>query len=228
MDSRWKAMWTIGLIVILLSASYLYQTIRLQRNHLQETINLEKNIHEILSKNTTRQTLGSYRRRLESFSRLRTDIITAFANRDREKLYRLCLPYYETLRNENDAFYVFHFYLPDNTSFLRMHLPGTYGDDLSSIRPIVKQTNETHEQQSGFEVGIMGLFYRVTQPVFQDNKYIGVVEFGLKIDQLLKPLHRKSHDNIAVLLDRKHYQKAFMVKDQQRISCGPYVLLLRE
>jgi len=225
MDSRWKAICTVGLIVVCLSAFHLYQTITLQRNHLQETINVEKNLHHILTENTTKQTLDSYRRRIETFSRVRKDIIAAFASRDRDKLYTLCRPYYETLKQENDAFYIFHFYLPDNSSFLRMHLPDRHGDDLTSIRPIVKKVNETHGQQSGFEVGILGLFYRVTQPLFLENEYIGVVEFGLKVDQLLKPLHRGSSDNIAVLINRDHYQKAFMVKDENQVSCGPYILL---
>ncbi|MBU0908381.1 MAG: PAS domain S-box protein, partial [Proteobacteria bacterium] len=85
--------------------------------------------------------------------------------------------------------------------------------------------NETHRQQSGFEVGILGLFYRVTQPLFLDNEYIGVVEFGLKVDQLLKPLHKGSSDNIAVLINREHYSKAVLVNDETYKSCGPYVLL---
>jgi|GEM_PF-1654872 len=225
MDSRWKAMCTVGVIVVCLSAFHLYQTITLQRNHLQETINLEKNLHKILTENTTKQSLDSYRRKIENFSRTRSEIIAAFASRDREKLYNLCRPYYETLRQENDAFYIFHFYLPDNRSFLRLHLPDTHGDDLSHIRPIVKEVNETHGQQSGFEVGVLGLFYRVTQPLFWDNQYIGVVEFGLKVDQLLKPLHKGSSDHIAVLINQEHYQKAFMLQGEKRVSCGPYVLL---
>lgn len=45
-----------------------------------------------------------------------------------------------------------HFHLPPATSFLRVHQPGKYGDDLSDIRQIIVDSNRMQEPLSGFEI----------------------------------------------------------------------------
>ncbi|MBI4792298.1 MAG: PAS domain S-box protein [Deltaproteobacteria bacterium] len=225
MDSRWQAICTVGIIVVFLSAFHLYQTITLQRNNLRETIALEQNLHDMLARNITEQTLASYLRRIETFSRVRTDIIAAFAGRDREKLLALSRPYYESLRREDEAFYIFLFALPDNRAFLRVHQPGLHDDDLSAIRPIVKAVNASRQQQSGFEAGKYGLFYRVTQPLFFDGEYIGCLEFGISLDPLLAKLRQGSNHEVALLVNEEHLRKASQVKQEQEKRCGPAVLL---
>ena len=211
--------------MIFLSAFHLYQTITLQQNNLRETIALEQNLHDMLARNITEQTLDSYLRRIETFSRVRTDIIAAFAGRDREKLLALSQPYYESLRKENEAFFVFHFALPDNISFLRVHKPDLHDDDLSAIRPIVKAVNASRQQQSGFEVGKYGLFYRVTQPLFYESQYIGCLEFGIRVDPLLAMLRQGSAHDVALLINEDHFRKASLVQQGREKLCGSAVLL---
>jgi PAS domain S-box-containing protein len=226
MDSRWQTICTVGIIVLVLSVFHLYQTITLQKNNLRETIELEKNLHDALARNITEHILDSYRSRIEIFSQRREDILAAFASRDREKLLALSQPYYDSLRQENEAFYIFLFVLPDNRAFLRVHQPDLNGDDLSALRPIVKAVNESRSQQCGFEVCRAGLFYRVTQPLFFDGKYIGCLEFGIRLDPLLAMLRHYSpgHD-VALLVNQEHYRKDSPMKPAVEKFCGPAVLL---
>lgn len=93
----------------------------------------------------------------------------------RKELYRKIAPRFEKLRKTAKV-RQFHFFLKDNTSFLRMHMPERYGDDLSNIRETVSYVNSQHRPIDGFEVGTTFNSYRFVSPIFsQDNRYLGCV-----------------------------------------------------
>ena len=72
-----------------------------------------------------------------------SDVIEAFAMRDREKLYSVLLPFYKRMK-ENYNVGQLHFHLPPAISFLRMQKPEKFGDDLCSFRATVVQVNSTY------------------------------------------------------------------------------------
>ncbi|MEA2051008.1 MAG: diguanylate cyclase [Campylobacterota bacterium] len=109
----------------------------------------------------------------------------ALYNNQREKLYKLSLERWKILSNENSYLKVMHFHKPDGSSFLRMHKPTQFGDNISSFRPMVKQIHKEQKPIFGFEVGIFNLAYRTFVPIFKENKYIGALEFGTKAEQIL-------------------------------------------
>ena len=113
------------------------------------------------------------------------DVITAFANKDRRKLLSLTLPIYKKLKEENKDLYVMHFHTVDTHSYLRVHKPKKFGDNLSLLRPIIVKTNKYKKMQQGLEVGKFGIYYRITFPVFQGEKHIGAFEFGIDIKYLM-------------------------------------------
>lgn len=112
------------------------------------------------------------------------EIQAAFAVRNRSKLRELTLGTYEAL---NESFDVpqYQYHLSPAISFLRLHSPDKFGDDLSSFRFTVLQVNETKQPVVGLEVGRGGLGLRGVQPVFYQGRHIGSVEFGLNIDETL-------------------------------------------
>lgn len=71
-----------------------------------------------------------------------------------------------------------HFHLPDNESFLRMHRPDKYGDNLTGIRPTVEYVNKNKEFIDGFEEGRVYNGYRFVYPLFYDGEYLGSVEIS--------------------------------------------------
>ncbi len=97
-------------------------------------------------------------------------------DRLRRELYNKLLPKYNTLKRF--GFKQIHFHTPDNRSFLRMHAPGRYGDDLSTFRKTVVYVNDSHQRISGFEEGIANDGYRFVFPLFSDDGYIGSVELS--------------------------------------------------
>jgi methyl-accepting chemotaxis protein len=109
-----------------------------------------------------------------------TAVQSAFADRDREFLRDMLLDSYQDISEEMAQF---QFHLPDSTSFLRLHNPDKYGDDLSSFRFTVNQANEKKELVSGIEEGRGGYGLRVVSPVEYEGDHLGTVEFGVSLGQ---------------------------------------------
>ena len=128
------------------------------------------------------------------------DVQKEFSDRNREKLKDLTLPFFEN-EKKRLSLAQFQFHLPPATSFLRLHKPKKFGDDLSSIRQTVIQVNRTKQNLSGLEVGRAGLGIRGVVPVMMDSRHLGSVEFGIKLnDNLLLRLKESLGVNISLIV----------------------------
>ena len=106
------------------------------------------------------------------------EIIKAFAARDRKTLTELTLPLFDEMKKNYKA-KQFHFHIPPAISFLRVHNPNKFNDDLSGFRKTILQANSEKKEIYGLEVGVSDLGFRVVKPLFdQTNKHIGSVEYG--------------------------------------------------
>jgi methyl-accepting chemotaxis protein len=105
-----------------------------------------------------------------------------FSNAQRQKLADRLVPLFDYLKNEY-AVRQFQFHTPPATSFLRVHKPQKFGDDLSSFRRTVVETNRSLKPISGLEKGVAGLGIRGLVPVMKDSVHLGSVEFGLSFGQ---------------------------------------------
>ncbi|PPQ29572.1 cache domain-containing protein [Rhodopila globiformis] len=77
----------------------------------------------------------------------------------------------------------FQFHTAPAISFLQVHMPEKYGDDLSAFRRTVVRANAIHMPVSGLEGGVAGLSIRGVVPVGGAGKQLGTVEFGLSFGQ---------------------------------------------
>ncbi len=110
--------------------------------------------------------------------------------KDREGLYSFLKPKWELLQEEEEYVDVMHLHSPDGTSLLRMHKPDQFGDELSSIRPIIKEVHTSHKPLQGYKTGKHGNVYRIIQPLFDENKtYIGAIEIGFNPNFILRAVH---------------------------------------
>ncbi|MFZ5579324.1 MAG: methyl-accepting chemotaxis protein [Pseudomonadota bacterium] len=100
----------------------------------------------------------------------------------REELQQAMQAQYEAISSKV-GFKQMHFHLPNATSFLRMHQPTKFGDDLSSFRPGVVAVNRELKSLRVYESGIAGVGIRSLSPVFADGKHVGSVEFGLDLGE---------------------------------------------
>jgi len=105
-----------------------------------------------------------------------------FAERDRDKLYEMMLPLYKNLE-QSFRVHQLHFHVPMARSFLRMHQPSQYGDDMSLYRGTVLEVFRTGRVVFGLEHGRFGVGLRGVAPVRWDDIFVGTVEVGWNLDE---------------------------------------------
>lgn len=124
----------------------------------------------------------------------------AFAARDREKLAAIYGPAFADLKA--DGIEQFQFHTAPATSFLRVHQPAKFGDDLSAIRKTVVEANGGDHMVEGLETGAFGTGIRIVTPVRHAGKSIGSVEFGLSFGEaFVKRFTERTGARAAVFLD---------------------------
>lgn len=119
------------------------------------------------------------------------DVQNAFASRDRQHLKDLTMPFFKQ-EKERLSLAQFQFHTPPATSFLRLHKPQKFDDDLSSFRYTVLEVNSRKNVVSGIEKGVAGFGIRGVVPVFIDKNHIGSVEFGIKLNNKLLASMKKT------------------------------------
>ncbi|MGD8910743.1 MAG: methyl-accepting chemotaxis protein, partial [Chromatiales bacterium] len=144
----------------------------------------------------------------------------AFAEQDRSALESYFLPGFAKLKNEYGV-RQFQFHEPPATSFLRVHKPAKFGDDLSSFRLTVVETNQTKKSLHGLEVGVAGLGVRGLVPVNYQGQHLGSVEFGMSFGQAFFDEYARHHEvdlELYIRRDGKLELFASTMKDNGLIS----------
>jgi len=127
----------------------------------------------------------------------------AFAARDRDRLQTLLLDAYKEVKKTADV-KQFQFHIPPATSFLRLHKPSKFGDDLTAIRPTVVRANQEQRVMQGIDKGRYGFGMRGVVPVQYEGKHIGTAEIGLAVDnQLLQALKAKFGYDLSIVVESK-------------------------
>ncbi|MBR1165710.1 methyl-accepting chemotaxis protein [Bradyrhizobium liaoningense] len=121
----------------------------------------------------------------------------AMAKQDRNALVTLFGPVFTATKSEYGV-EQFQFHVAPATSFLRVHQPAKFGDDLSGFRKTVVASNQDRKVVVGLEGGVAGLGIRGVVPIAQTGKHLGSVEFGLSFGQsFLDDFKANRHVDIA-------------------------------
>ncbi|MCB1171929.1 MAG: response regulator [Leptospiraceae bacterium] len=107
-----------------------------------------------------------------------------------------------------------HFHTVQNRSYLRMHRPALYGDDLSGVRHTVVAANRQHRPQFGFEEGRIFNALRFVYPVRYQGRHIGSVEISISARGVMRTMNSLYHGNYrAIFAKDLILQKVF--KEEQ-------------
>ncbi len=134
-------------------------------------------------------------------------VLRLFAQKNRKAVHDYLAETYTEMCEANPYMYIMHFHLPDNTTFLRMHIPQKFGDNLGQLRPMVATINRSKKPTTGFELGKNGIYFRVFSPAFYKEKYIGALEFGFKVDFITKNLSQLQNIHFAILIKNDYIKK---------------------
>lgn len=88
------------------------------------------------------------------------------------------------------------------TSFLRLHDPENFGDDLAKFRPMVVAVNRDQIARKGFAVARSGPAIFGVVPIYDPkDKHIGSFEVGIAFDDVLDDLKNTYNIEMAVYID---------------------------
>jgi len=141
-------------------------------------------------------------------------LMQLFADQNREELYKELKHYHDVAREEFLIEHI-HLHLAPAISFLRVHLPNKYGDDLSSFRLMVVEANKTLKPKRGLEVGREGLRLRLIYPAFYQKQHIGSIEISGEPLRLAHHLKNVFGVEYAVSIKQAIFDKAQRFKVQK-------------
>ena len=141
-----------------------------------------------------------------------------FADGDRVNLLAVVEKTYTNLRNEFGV-KQFQFHLPTAESFLRVHKPEKFGDDLSSFRHTVTEVNASQKSLHGIEKGVAGLGIRGVTPVFHNENHLGSVEFGLSLgSELLVDFKAQNNIDARIYIRNEEGFKSFATTMEDELN----------
>jgi len=196
MDTKWKIILMVMLIIISISGIFIALFIFDSRNNLTSIVEIEIKSIRAIVKTIEEEKSHSYNNRIQTFINYtnlpRTEkLIRSFALQDRDELLRLTTPYLNVFRKENPYFSTFSWLTPDNHVFLRVHRPSSFGDDIGKMRSDIVDANKEHRRYAGYMTAKAGLQYRLVQPVSYKGEHVGILQFGLKDSMLLDAVYEK-------------------------------------
>lgn len=112
-----------------------------------------------------------------------------------------------------------HLHTAQNISFLRMHQPDTFGDDLSNFRPAIAEVNRRHRPVSAFETGRIFHGYRFIYPLQHRDQHIGSIEVSIASDAISRELERLyPRAQFHILLSRADMQPKLFAGKQHHYT----------
>jgi len=106
-----------------------------------------------------------------------------------------------------------HFHLgAGSISFLRVHKPAKFGDNMDQVRHTIVEANKEQHQVVGFETGRVYSGIRGVSPVFVINEngireHVGAVEAGASFSAVFDNINEIINVEIAVLLNVDHLRQ---------------------
>lgn len=101
-----------------------------------------------------------------------------------------------------------HFHLPNGDSFLRMHMPKLFGDNLHQARESIRLVAREKKFIEGFELGHHFYAIRYLYPLFNsERKFLGSVETGISFQQFRKSLNKLARGRYFLLIKKETAEK---------------------
>ncbi|MFN0071143.1 MAG: cache domain-containing protein [Chloroflexota bacterium] len=153
---------------------------------------------------------------------------SAFAGRDAAARDRLLSEYGTMFAVQRDKAGVdqMQFHVPPATSFLRLHAPGLYGDDLTEFRPLVVAVSRDQIARKGPAVARTGPAVFGVVPVYDDQqRAMGTFEVGIDFGPILDTLKADHGLELALLINEETLRKfgspdftAPLLNEQNRVG----------
>lgn len=150
------------------------------------------------------------------------EVVDAFASHDREKLYRLTLPYFEEAKKRGEVD-LSGFIGADGVHFLRLQDPHKFGDNILHKRPVLAHAIKTRQPITTLDVTIYDVALVTIIPIFKDKTFVGILQTVAKIDRVQERLNAHSGIKSALAFDSKRLKA--VLPDTAKIQYNGYSLV---
>lgn len=213
MNLKLRAQLIIALIVLLTAAVLTFYHLSQEKRYVIERTERSSHNIKLAFDTVVMDTEQLYRFRTRATLDI-NGVIEAVKKQDTQTLYRLVLPRYNSLKEENPYLTIMQFHASDGRSIVRMHLKEKFGDDIASRRAMLREIHKKHEMVSGFEGGLGGIAYRVIMPIFDDGKYIGALEYGIDSGYFVNRIQHLTGSESIVMIHKNQFGAA----DEQKYN----------
>ena len=210
-------------VVLAFATIILYFATQDKKENIDKQIELKKTQLDLTFTKKVFELQSKYNSKLEEFLDDK-DIIDAFASRDRKMLDKLAQRKFDKLIKDEPNFELICFGLPDMTAFYRAHAPKKYGDDISRVQGVI-QANKLKKRVSGFLIAKLGLFYRVTFPIFKDGKHIGIIAFGVNLGYVNDFIQKEFNTESAIIVNTKQLKQSKWFNMLEEGNIGHYTII---
>jgi diguanylate cyclase (GGDEF)-like protein/PAS domain S-box-containing protein len=133
----------------------------------------------------------------------------------REILFKRMKPDFERLKKFGVIAMLFSF--EDNKTFLRVHKPNKFDDDLSKVRYSFVYTNANKKSIRGFEQGKISPAFRNIFPIYYNGEYLGSVDIAFSSD-ILQESMVELHGTDTHFIVNKSVFKSKIWKAQKKLK----------
>jgi diguanylate cyclase (GGDEF)-like protein len=225
-----KVLIFLSLLLLITFLAFIWQTYNTARNDFLKNVqswaaDTQTTFNIVLrEKATAMQQIATYVGNTPEIQKLFLEAKTALGKNNNDhnapQVNNIRKALYNTVRHSWDVMHTrydvrqlqFHFG-PGSTSFLRVHSPLKFGDNMDNVRYTIVDTNTLLTPTLGVETGRVYTGIRGAIPMFAPNGasgkkiHTGALEAGTSFSLLLKMLHNEMSTNFAILLSRGHVQK---------------------
>jgi len=218
---RAKIIVLVIMALVILCAGFVSLLVHEQADRHKELIQqVDRFIHNSSERELNR-IHNIYHSRLDGFIKTNPSIVDSFICGDRQNLYQQLQVKLATLQKENSDFFSITFIRKDGTVLLRTARYAMYGDSALDI-PFVARAFALKQPQYGLTVARWGLAYRLTRPIFKNNRFEGIIVFVLRPLSGLNLIYDSLGVDTGVLI-KKSYQKR--IKGVSYPTYGDYLLM---
>lgn len=122
----------------------------------------------------------------------------------RAKLYSSLDPFFQQLKKSGVIIMLFSF--ENNHTFLRLHKPSKFGDDLSKVRYSFSYVNQYKKPIHGFEQGKISHAFRNIFPIFYHDEYLGSVDISFSSESLQDKMTRMHQKETHFILNKNLFE----------------------
>ena len=171
----------IYLITTTYKNDYIQNTYSQQIKYLDNNYKVTTNHFKNISQNFVRVVLNQPKF-LELFSRAKHAKNETELSLIRNEIYVWMRPHFDRMMKYGVNIMLFSF--KDNKTFLRVHKPNKFNDDLSAVRYSFTYVNSNQKEVSGFEQGKISHAFRNIYPLHYKNEFLGSVDISFASDFL--------------------------------------------